>query len=158
MGCNGTLILAVLCFAAISSPTGTLPALQGTWVLYNEEMKINGILSPPPTAPVLLPFCCPAKGLEPSCCAHSELLAIVFHGCPLTLPLEEGWAGGAGDGRELYVTWHFTGYLHKSNCVFCVRRAACAGQKSPEPIRTWAKCPYVILGLSEACANRPPAG
>lgn len=92
MGCNGTLILTVLCFAAISSPTVTLPTLQGALVLYNGEMKIDDTLSPPPTAPVLLPFCCPAKGLEPSCCVHSELFTIVFHGCPITLPREEGWS------------------------------------------------------------------
>lgn len=87
--------------------------------------------------------------------------ALIVSYWPLSSWLPTHSASGGGVGQEMVercVTWRFTGYLHTSNSVFCVRRAACAGQKSRELIRIWAKCLSVILGFSEVCANRPPAG
>lgn len=99
-----------------------------------------------PGALVLFSFLLPSQGLEtklPSPIAKSipdQNAVFILSYWPLSPIAAHSLLASGGVGAGDGMTWHFTGYLHMSNCVFCVRRAACAGQKSPGLIRTWAKC------------------
>jgi hypothetical protein len=98
-----------------------------------------------------LPSHCSTRGSKPRRDVLSELLAILTPNEPKHYFPVKAWGGGHGICGELQCpVWHFTGHLCMSNCVFCVRRAACTRQKL---IRTPAKGLFVISGLSEESAG-----